>query len=58
MTRIYVGPTVLYSLGQIGELSLLTHLDGRIVIPEAVQAVHALGGSIASQWSMICTRRT
>ena len=38
MTRIYVGPTVLYSLGQIGELSLLTYLDGTIVIPEAVQA--------------------
>lgn len=38
MTRIYVGPTVLYALGQIGELSLLTHLDGRLVVPEAVQA--------------------
>lgn len=37
MTRIYVGPTVLYSLGQIGELSLLTYFDGRLVIPEAVQ---------------------
>lgn len=38
MTRIYVGPTVLCALGQIGELSLLTHLDGRLVIPETVQA--------------------
>lgn len=38
MTRIYVGPTVLYAMGQIGELSLLTHLDGQIVIPESVQA--------------------
>jgi|AntDeeMinimDraft_5_1070356.scaffolds.fasta_scaffold00187_27 predicted nucleic acid-binding protein len=38
MTRIYVGPTVLHSLGQIGELPLLTHLDGRLVIPEAVTA--------------------
>jgi predicted nucleic acid-binding protein len=37
MTRVYVGPTVLYSLGQIGELSLLTHLDGQLVIPETVQ---------------------
>lgn len=37
MTRIYAGPTVLYSLGQVGELGLLTHLDGRLVIPEAVQ---------------------
>ncbi len=38
MTRIYVGPTVLYSLGQVGELPLLTHFDGRIVVPERVQA--------------------
>lgn len=37
MTRIYVGPTVLYSLGQVGELSLLSYLDGRLVIPEAAQ---------------------
>lgn len=37
MTRIYVGPTVLYTLGQVGELSLLTHFDGRLVVPEAVQ---------------------
>ena len=38
MTRIYVGPTVLYGLGQVGELPLLTHFDGRLVIPEAVRA--------------------
>ena len=38
MTRIYVDPTVLYALGQIGELSLLTHLDGQLVVPETVQA--------------------
>lgn len=36
MTRIYVGPTALYSLGQIGELSLLDSFDGDIVIPEPV----------------------
>ncbi|MBX0293319.1 hypothetical protein [Haloarcula nitratireducens] len=34
MTRIYVGPTSLYSLGQIGELSLLDAFDGDVVIPE------------------------
>ncbi|MBV0923819.1 hypothetical protein KTS45_06345 [Halomicroarcula limicola] len=36
MTRIYVGPTSLYSLGQIGELSLLDAFDGGIVIPGPV----------------------
>ncbi|RLM39338.1 MULTISPECIES: hypothetical protein [unclassified Haloarcula] len=36
MTRIYVGPTSLYSLGQVGELSLLDAFDGDIVIPEPV----------------------
>ena len=36
MTRIYVGPTALYSLGQVGELSLLDAFDGDIVIPEPV----------------------
>jgi len=36
VTRIYVGPTALYSLGQIGELSLLDSFDGDIVIPEPV----------------------
>ena len=36
MTRIYVGPTALYSLGQVGELSLLDSFDGDIVIPEPV----------------------
>jgi len=36
MTRIYVGPTSLYSLGQVGELSLLDAFDGDIVVPEPV----------------------
>jgi len=36
VTRIYVGPTALYSLGQVGELSLLDSFDGDIVIPEPV----------------------
>ncbi|WP_135302019.1 hypothetical protein [Haloarcula amylovorans] len=34
MTRIYIGPTSLYSLGQVGELALLDAFDGDIVIPE------------------------
>ena len=38
MTRIYVGPTVVYSLGQVGELSLLTAFDGEVVIPDPVVA--------------------
>lgn len=37
MTRVYVGPTVLYSLGQVGELPLLSYLDGRLVVPAAVR---------------------
>jgi len=36
MTRIYVGPTALYSLGQVGELSLLDAFDGDIVIPRPI----------------------
>jgi predicted nucleic acid-binding protein len=36
MTRIYVGPTVVYSLGQVGELSLMSAFDGEVVIPETV----------------------
>lgn len=36
MTRIYVGPTTVYSLGQVGELSLLNSFDGDIVIPDRV----------------------
>ena len=36
MTRIYVGPTSLYSLGQVGELSLLDAFDGDVVVPEPV----------------------
>lgn len=38
MSRIYVGPTTLYDLGQVGELDLLTVLDGELVIPEPVAA--------------------
>jgi len=34
MTFVHVGPTVLYDLGQIGELDLLTHFDGALVVPE------------------------
>lgn len=37
MSRIYVGPTSLYALGQVGELDLLKSFDGRLVIPEIVQ---------------------
>lgn len=36
MTRVYVGPVSLYDLGQVGELDLLTSLDGDLVIPEPV----------------------
>ena len=36
MTRIYVGPTTLYALGSVGELDLLDHFDGRLVIPDVV----------------------
>jgi len=36
MTRIYVGPTSVYSLGQVGELSLLSAFDGDVVLPEPV----------------------
>ncbi|WP_254280016.1 hypothetical protein [Haloarcula marina] len=36
MTRIYVGPTSLYSLGQVGELGLLDSFDGDIVVPDPV----------------------
>lgn len=38
MTRIYVGPTAVYSLGQVGELSLLSAFDGDVVLPEPVVA--------------------
>ncbi|MFW6017619.1 MAG: hypothetical protein ACOCPX_02225 [Halapricum sp.] len=38
MTFVHVGPTVLYDLGQIGELDLLSYFDGAIVIPAAVRA--------------------
>lgn len=37
MTRIYVGPTSLTALGTVGELDLLTHFDGELVVPEAVE---------------------
>ena len=36
MTRIYVGPTSLYSLGQVGELALLDAFDGEVVVPDPV----------------------
>jgi predicted nucleic acid-binding protein len=36
MTRIYVGPTTLYSLGQVGELTLLDAFDGTVVVPDPV----------------------
>jgi len=36
MTRIYVGPTSLYSLGQVGELGLLDAFDGDVVVPGPV----------------------
>ena len=38
MTRVYVGPTTLTALGSVGELDLLDHLDGRVVVPEVVEA--------------------
>lgn len=38
MSRIYVGPTTLYDLGQVGELGLLTAMDGQLVVPEPVLA--------------------
>jgi predicted nucleic acid-binding protein len=38
MTQVYVGPTVLYSLGQVGELGLLTQFDGTLVVTDAVAA--------------------
>ena len=38
MTFVHVGPTVLYTLGQIGELDLLEYFDGALVVPEEVQA--------------------
>ncbi|QPV64040.1 hypothetical protein I7X12_05265 [Halosimplex litoreum] len=37
MGRIYVGPTSLYALGQVGELDLLESLDGRLVVPRVVE---------------------
>jgi predicted nucleic acid-binding protein len=36
VTRIYVGPTSLYKLGQVGELSLLGAFDGDVVVPDPV----------------------
>lgn len=38
MTFVHVGPTVLYNLGQIGELGLLSWFDGALVVPEEVRA--------------------
>ena len=37
MTRVYPGPTSLTALGSVGELDLLTHFDGELVVPEAVE---------------------
>lgn len=37
MTRIYVGPTTVYHLGQVGELSLLDAFDGTVVVPETIR---------------------
>lgn len=37
MTRVYVGPTSLTVLGTVGELDLLDHLDGRLVVPDCVE---------------------
>lgn len=38
MTRVYLGPTSLTALGAVGELDLLEHLDGRLVVPETVES--------------------
>ena len=38
MTFVHVGPTVLYDLGQIGELGLLEWFDGALVVPAEVRA--------------------
>lgn len=37
MSRIYPGPTSLTALGTVGELDLLTHFDGELVVPAAVE---------------------
>lgn len=37
MSRVYVGPTSLTALGTVGELDLLDHLDGRLVVPDVVE---------------------
>jgi predicted nucleic acid-binding protein len=34
--KVYVGPTPLFDLGQVGELDLLGALDGDVVVPAAV----------------------
>jgi predicted nucleic acid-binding protein len=38
VTRVYPGPTSLTALGTVGELDLLRALDGRLVVPAAVEA--------------------
>lgn len=38
MTRIYPGPTSLVALGNVGELDLLSHFDGTVVVPDIVEA--------------------
>lgn len=35
---VYVGPTPLYDLGQVGEVDLLAAFDGDLAIPDAVAA--------------------
>ena len=37
MTRVYVGPTSLTALGTVGELDLLDHFDGDLVVPGVVR---------------------
>lgn len=38
MTRVLLDATTLIALGKIGELDLLSHLDGELVVPPAVRA--------------------
>ncbi len=38
MTRVLLDPTALIALGTIGELDLLSTLDGELVVPQAVRA--------------------
>lgn len=38
MTRVFVDPTTLVDLGQVGEIDHLTAVDGDLVVPDAVAA--------------------